>query len=234
MGFYYMDPSYVLLLIAIIFTFVAQGKVSSAFNKYSRVPNKRGITGAEAARMVLDQNGLEGVEIRLVNGNLTDNYNPKNKTLNLSQSVYGSSSVAAVSVACHEVGHAIQHAKGYTPLVIRNSIFPVVRFGSAITWPLVIVGIILLSVGSWELGNMLFNIGLIAFLFVIAFHLVTLPVEFNASSRAIEELQLYNIVDASEVKGSKKVLSAAALTYVAALAVAIANLLRILAIRGND
>ncbi|MCQ2551040.1 MAG: zinc metallopeptidase [Clostridia bacterium] len=226
--------SYYLLLIAIVFTFYAQARVSSAFRKYSRIANKRGITGAEAARLVLDRNGLSDVEINLTRGSLTDNYNPKDRTLNLSETVYGSRSIAAVSVACHEVGHAIQHSQKYTPLVVRNSIFPVVNFSSKLTWPLIIVGLILLSSGSWELGNMLFNIGLIAFLCIVAFHLVTLPVEFNASSRAIDELLAYGIVDTTEVKGSKKVLKAAALTYVAALAAAVANLLRLLAIRGNN
>ena len=232
--YYSVNPTYVLLVIAMIFTFVAQGKVSSAFNKYSRVRTKSGLTGAEAARMVLDKNGLEGVEIRPIRGNLTDNYNPKDKTLNLSESVYGSNSIAAVSVACHEAGHALQHATGYTALVIRNSIVPVVSFASKLSWPLIIIGIILLSSGSWMLGNELFNIGLIAFVCIVAFHLITLPVEFNASGRAIDELVALNIVDTTEVKGSKKVLKAAALTYVAALAVAVANLLRLLAIRGNN
>lgn len=232
--YYTVDQTYMFLLIAMAFTFIAQGKVSSAFRKYSRVRTNRGLTGAEAARMVLDKNGLEGVLIRQIPGNLTDNYNPKDKTLNLSQSVYGSNSIAAVSVACHEAGHALQHAKGYTPLVVRNSIVPVVSFCSKLSWPLIIIGIILLSSGSWMLGNELFNIGLIAFVLIVAFHTITLPVEFNASNRAIDELIALDIVDETEVKGSKKVLKAAALTYVAALAVAVANLLRLLAIRGNN
>lgn len=231
---FYYDTTMILLIPAILFTFFAQARVKGSFNKYSKVANQRGLTGKEAARIMLDRNGLHDVQILPIAGSLTDNYNPKRKTLNLSQSVYDSRSVAAISVACHEAGHAVQHATGYLPLQLRNTIVPVVNIGSKLTWPLVIVGILLLSAGNYQMGDLLFNIGVIGFLAVIIFHLITLPVEFNASRRAIEGLKDYNLVYEGEVKGAKSVLSAAALTYVAALAVAVANLLRILAIRGRD
>lgn len=231
---FYYDFTMILLIPAILFTLFAQARVKGSFKKYSKVRNTRGITGKEAARLILDNNGLQDVQIVPIAGNLTDNYNPKTRTLNLSESVYDSNSVAAISIACHEVGHAIQHATGYTPLIVRNTIVPVVNFGSALTWPLVIIGLLLLSAGSFVLGDMVFNIGIFAFLGVILFHLITLPVEFNASKRAILALEDYNLVYDDEIKGAKSVLRAAALTYVAALAVAVANLLRILALRGRN
>ncbi len=231
---FYYDFTMILLIPAILFTLFAQARVKGSFKKYSKVRNTRGITGKEAARLILDNNGLQDVKIVPIAGNLTDNYNPKTRTLNLSESVYDSNSVAAISIACHEVGHAIQHATGYTPLIVRNTIVPVVNFGSALTWPLVIIGLLLFSAGSFVLGDMVFNIGIFAFLGVIIFHLITLPVEFNASKRAILALEDYNLVYDDEIKGAKSVLRAAALTYVAALAVAVANLLRILALRGRN
>ena len=190
------------------------------------------MTGAEAARRMLDANGLGRVQIEQVKGSLTDHYDPRKRVLRLSQSVYGVNSIAAVSVACHEAGHAVQHAESYKPLKVRNSIVPLVNFASSLTWPLVILGIILLANGSY-MGDLLFNIGVIAMLAVILFHTVTLPVEFNASSRALKQMDELGIIAEEENTGAKKVLRAAAMTYVAALATAIANLLRILAMRGS-
>ena len=224
--------SMIILIPAILFTMYAQAKVNSNFRRYSNVRNARNMTGAEAARRMLDANGLGRVQIEQVKGSLTDHYDPRKRVLRLSQSVYGVNSIAAVSVACHEAGHAVQHAESYKPLKVRNSIVPLVNFASSLTWPLVILGIILLANGSY-MGDLLFNIGVIAMLAVILFHTVTLPVEFNASSRALKQMDELGIIAEEENTGAKKVLRAAAMTYVAALATAIANLLRILAMRGS-
>ena len=231
------DTSFIILIPAMLFALAAQGMVKRSFSRYARVRNGRNMTGAEAARRVLDSNGLRDVEVRQIRGSLTDHYDPRTKVLNLSQDVYGVNSVSAVSVACHEAGHAIQHARGYIPLVIRNGIVPVVNFASKLTWPLLLIGVVLLAAGSYEMnywGNMLFNIGVIAFIAIIAFHLVTLPVEFNASHRAIVQMEELELVAPEDLAGSKKVLRAAAMTYIAALAVAVANLIRILVIRGRS
>ena len=224
--------SMIILIPAILFTMYAQSKVNSNFRRYSNVRNSRNMTGAEAARRMLDANGLGNVQIEQVRGSLTDHYDPRKRVLRLSQSVYGVNSIAAVSVACHEAGHAVQHAESYKPLKIRNSIVPLVNFASSLTWPLVIIGIMLLANGSY-MGDLLFNIGVITMLAVILFHTVTLPVEFNASSRALRQMDDLGIITEEENKGASKVLRAAAMTYVAALATAIANLLRILAMRGS-
>ncbi len=223
----------ILLIPAILFTLYAQMKVKSNFNRYSKIRNDRNLTGAQAARMVLDANGLSNVRIEAVRGSLTDHYDPRTRVLRLSQSVCNVNSIAAVSVACHEAGHALQHANGYAPLKIRNSIVPLANFASNFCWILVIIGLGLLTAGSY-MGDMLFNIGIIMMIVVILFHTVTLPVEFNASSRALKQMQALSIIDDEEEAGAKKVLRAAAMTYVAALAVAIGNLLRMLALRGRD
>lgn len=224
--------SMIILIPAIIFTMYAQSKVNSNFRRYSNIRNARNMTGAEAARRMLDANGLTNVQIEQIRGSLTDHYDPRKRVLRLSQSVYGVNSIAAVSVACHEAGHAVQHAESYKPLKVRNSIVPLVNFASSLTWPLVILGILLLANGSY-MGDLLFNIGVITMLAVILFHTVTLPVEFNASSRALRQMDDLGIITEEENKGASKVLRAAAMTYVAALATAIANLLRILVLRGN-
>ncbi len=237
---YGFDTSIIVLIPAIIFTIWAQAKVNGTFRRYSGIRNSRGITGAQAARVVLDSNGLQNVEIRHISGNLTDHYNPANRTLNLSDSVCNSDSIAAVGVACHEAGHAIQHSRHYVPLVVRNSIVPVVNIASGLSWILIIAGIALTAGyqgagGSGTgLGNFLFNIGVIAFVAVVFFHLITLPVEFNASNRAIKLIREYQLVDGDEINGARRVLRAAAMTYVAALASAVANLIRILLIRGRN
>ena len=234
---YYYDPMYILIIISCVIALIAQVKVKSTFNKYSRVSSSKGMTGAMVAEQLLRSQGIYDVSIQRVSGSLTDNYDPRTKVLSLSEDVYGVNSVSAVSVACHEAGHAIQHARGYIPLKIRNGIVPVVNFASKLTWPLLLIGIVLLAAGSFEMsywGNMLFNIGVIAFIAIIVFHLITLPVEFNASHRAIVQMEQLALVAPEDIVGSKKVLRAAAMTYIAALAVAVANLLRILAIRGRS
>ncbi len=229
MGYY---ASEILLIPAIIFTFYAQLKVKSAFKKFSDIRNDRGLTGAQAARMVLDANNLSNVQIERVSGSLTDHYDPRTRVLRLSDTVCNVPSVAAISVACHEAGHAIQHANGYAPLKIRNSMVPVVNFASSFSWIMVVIGIALLAYGG-GIGDLVFNIGVIMMVAVILFHTITLPVEFNASNRAIKQMINLSIIDEDEERGAKKVLHAAALTYVAALAVAIGNLIRVLALRGR-
>lgn len=231
-----MYYGFIPLLIAMIFAMVASSRVQTTFKQYSQVINMRGMTGAQAARLVLDANGLNNVPIQKAQGNLTDNYDPRTRTLNLSQSVCDVPSVSAIAVACHEAGHAIQHARGYAPLNIRNSIVPFASVASSFSWILVIGGIILAQMGAGQygsLGQMLFNIGIYAFVAVVVFHLVTLPVEFNASNRAMQSMEALGISAGEEMKGVKKVLSSAALTYVAAVAVSVANLMRVLAMRGN-
>ena len=226
--YYYYDYSFIVLLPAIIFTFICQTRINSAYRQYSQVPVSTGITGAEAARRMMDANGLQGVAINILNGGnqLTNYYDPRNKSLNLSREVYGSSSVASVCIACHEVGHAIQDCQHYAPLVFRNGIVPVVNLTQMASWPLIIFGMIL-SVSS-PYGSLLFMIGVACFLFVILFHLVTLPVEFNASNRALEQMRVLGMVNEEDYIGSRTVLRSAAMTYVAALATAVASLLRVL------
>lgn len=227
LGGIYIDMTYIVFVVpAIILALYAQTKVSSTFNKYSKVGNRRGYTASDVARKILDRNGLYNVQIERVSGNLTDHFDPKTNVVRLSDSTYNSTSVAAIGVAAHEVGHAVQHAEKYMPIKIRNSIVPIVQFSSYLAWPLVIIGLILSFSG-------LVNFGIVLFTFVVAFQLITLPVEFNASSRAIRTLDEQLILDEDEVKKAKKVLSAAAMTYVAAAAVAIGNLLRLLAISGR-
>ncbi len=224
--FYGVDMTYIILVMpALIFAMYAQSKVNTTFKKYSTVANKHGYTGAEIARRILDMNGLRNVIVERVGGNLTDHYDPKKNVVRLSDSTYSSTSVAAIGVAAHEVGHAIQHAEGYTPIKIRNSIVPVVQIASYAAWPLAIFGILLSFSG-------LANFGVILFGLVVLFQLITLPVEFNASNRAIRTLGNNAILDKEELAASKSVLSAAAMTYVASAAVAIANLLRLLSLVG--
>ena len=225
--FYGIDMTYIIFVLpALIFTMYAQSKVSSTFKKYSTVANRQGFTGAQVARRILDMNGLHNVVVERISGNLTDHFDPRSNVVRLSDSTYSSTSVAAIGVAAHEVGHAVQHAEGYAPIKIRNSIVPVVQIASYAAWPLAIFGIIL------SFDN-LANFGVILFGAVVLFQLITLPVEFNASSRAVKTLENYAILDGDELQSSKKVLSAAAMTYVASAAVAIANLLRLLTIIGG-
>ena len=215
---YYFDPTYILIIIAAIISLIAQWRVNSAFSKYSRVASMSGMTGAQAARMILQSNGINDVSVQRISGKLTDHYNPSTKVLNLSESVYGSTSVAAIGVAAHECGHAIQHARGYFPLSLRTALVPVANIGSQLSWVFIIVGAIL------SFNQTLITIGIIMFSAAVLFQLVTLPVEFNASARALEQLESNGILYRDEVSQTRKVLSAAALTYVAAAATAILQL----------
>jgi len=218
----YFDWTYILVLIGVVLSLWASSRVKSTFNKYSKVRTISGVTGTQVAESILRKSGINDVSIQHVSGDLTDHYDPRTKTLRLSDSVYNASSIAAAGVAAHECGHAIQHNKGYAPLAIRSAIVPVANFGSAISWPLIIIGLML---GT---SQILINIGIILFSTVVAFHLITLPVEFNASSRALRILSDSGILHGEENEGAKKVLNAAALTYVANAAAMILQLLRII------
>ena len=220
MFYYYFDPTYILVLIGVLLSLAASYKVKSTFNRYSNVASRSGMSGAQAAETILHANGIYDVTIQRVSGSLTDHYDPRNKTLNLSESVYGSMSVAAIGVAAHECGHAIQHQKEYAPLQIRSSLVPVANFGSGASWFFIIAGLFL----SWQ---PLVTTGIVLFSLAVLFQLVTLPVEFNASGRAIRVLESTGIFGNTELKYTKKVLGAAALTYVAAAASSILQLLRL-------
>lgn len=219
---FYFDWTYLLVIAGVILSMMASARVKSAFAKYSRISTIQGMTGAQAAQQILNQAGIYDVQIRHISGNLNDHYDPRNKTLSLSDRVYGSASVAAVSVAAHECGHAIQHARGYTPLKIRSSLVPVANFGSAISWPLIVIGLLM------GYHSPLITIGIILFSSVVLFHLVTLPVEFNASARDLRILSASGMLVGDENEGARKVLQAAALTYVASAAGMILQLLRLL------
>lgn len=227
-GFGYFDPTMIILIPTIILTLYAQNKVKSNFNKYLRVPAKKGYTGFQVARLLLDQHGLQNIPIELSRGSLSDHYDPGKKVLRLSTEVYQGTSIASVSVAAHEVGHAIQHASDYTPLILRNRVFPIAKFGSSAAWLFIIVGLLIPSMGG------LMDIGIILFGTAVLFQVITLPVEFNASSRALDLLDANGILSRNEEVGAKKVLNAAALTYVAAMASGIAQLLRLLILRNRD
>lgn len=225
--FFGIDITYIIFIIpALLFGIWAQISVQSAFSKYSRVPSARGYTGAEVAKLLLEQNGIYDVTIRHISGSLTDNFNPREKTLNLSDDVYNSTSVAAIGVAAHETGHAIQHAVGYRPIKWREAIIPVTQLGSWAYFPIILLGIVFSS-------QTLVNVGILLFATIALFQLVTLPVEFNASNRAIATLENNGILYGNEITGAKSVLRAAALTYVAALVSALAQLLRLLVIFGG-
>ena len=220
---FYLDSTWLLLLPAILLSAWAQWRVSSSYNRYSKTLSSGGWTAAAMARRMLDMNGLGNVQIISVRGNLTDHYDPKRKVLALSDSVYGYSSLAALGVAAHEVGHAIQHARGYQPLAWRSSLVPVVNIGSQLSWPLMLLGI-LLSVDP------LITAGIILFSLVVVFQLITLPVEFNASSRALILLETDGYLKREELGGAKAVLQAAALTYVAGALSSLLQLLRLILI----
>ncbi len=225
---YYFDWTYILILIAAVISIIAQIRVNTTFKKYSRVASASGITGAQAADMILKSQGIYDVTIRHVAGNLTDHYDPRNKTLNLSDSVYSAHSVAAVGVAAHECGHAIQHAKGYTPLGLRSALVPVANLGSKLSWLFILAGML------FSFNHTLIVIGIIMFSLAVLFQIVTLPVEFNASSRALQLLESNGILYQNEVSMTRKVLSAAALTYVAAAASAVLQLVRLILLFGGN
>ena len=227
---FYFDPSYVLILIGLLLSMAASAKVNSTYARYARVGARCGMTGAEAAKRLLNSQGIYDVTVRRVPGKLTDHYDPRNKTVNLSESVYGSTSIAAIGVAAHECGHAMQDAGGYVPLRVRGALVPVANFGTQISWPLILIGI-LFSSGS---SSMLITLGILMFSLSVLFQLVTLPVEFNASSRAVNLLDRTGILAGQEVGQTRQVLSAAALTYVAAAAASILQLLRLLYLFGGN
>ena len=228
-GYYYFDPTYVLVLIGAIICIIASARVKTTFRKYSKYRSASGMTGAQAAERILYAAGITDVRVQHISGNLTDHYDPRNKTLSLSDSVYGSTSVAAVGVAAHEVGHAIQHDVGYFPLSFRSALVPVANFGSTLAWPLILLGLLF---GSGT-GSILIEIGILCFSLAVLFQLVTLPVEFNASSRALKQLDANGILSSEELKMTRKVLHAAALTYVASAAAIILQLLRLVLLFGG-
>lgn len=222
-----MDYYYLVLVVpALLLALIAQFKVKSTFSAYSNIRSQRGLTGEQAARQVLSHYGINDVNIEMVNGKLTDHYDPRDNVIRLSQDVYSSTSIAAIGVACHEAGHAAQHAQGYVPIKIRNAILPICNIGSTLGFPLAIAGIIF----SFE---PLISIGLLLYALVAVFQFATLPVEFNASSRAIKVIDEAGILNDDEAKGAIKVLKSAAMTYVAALTVSIANLLRLFMLANN-
>lgn len=227
-GYYYYDPTYMLIIISALISLFAQFLVNSRFSKYSRVRSRSGMTGAQAAERILQSQGIYDVAIQRVSGKLTDHYDPRNKTLNLSDAVYASTSVAAVGVAAHECGHAIQHARGYAPLSFRSALVPVANIGSQLSWLFIILGIFF---GG---SHTLIMIGILMFSAAVLFQLVTLPVEFNASGRALKLLSETGVLQKDEVSDTRKVLSAAALTYVAAAATAVLQLLRLLRLFGGN
>lgn len=226
------DTTILVLIPAMIFAFWAQIRVNSTFKKYARVPSRRGLTGAEAARRVLDANGLRHITIERVHGHLTDHFDPKAGVIRLSDATYASTSVAAIGVAAHEAGHAVQHAEGYVPIKVRAAIIPLTRFGSFLAMPLFLIGLLIGS-GSYlgyGIGTIFMVTGILFFSFSTLFQLVTLPTEFNASARAMKALEDGGLLAADELPGAKATLSAAAMTYVAALASSLASLLRLILI----
>lgn len=218
--FYYYDPTYFLVIIGFIFAMLASTGVQRAFNKYAKVKSYRGYTGADAARKILDGNGLYHVKIEHISGNLSDHFDPKANVIRLSDATYNDTSVAAIGVAAHEAGHAVQHAVGYAPIKIRNSIVPVVNIASGLAMPLFLIGLLFAF-------PTLTNIGILLFSAALVFQVVTLPVEFNASRRAITILNQSAMLEEDELKGARKVLTAAAMTYVAAVISTALQLLRL-------
>jgi Zn-dependent membrane protease YugP len=226
------DTTILVLIPAMIFAFWAQMRVNSTFKKYAKVPSRRGLTGAEAARRVLDANGLRHITIERVHGHLTDHFDPKAGVIRLSDATYASTSVAAIGVAAHEAGHAVQHAEGYVPIKVRSAIIPLTRFGSFLAMPLFLIGL-LFVIGSdvaYGIGTIFMVTGILFFSFSTLFQLVTLPTEFNASARAMKALEDGGLLAADELPAAKATLSAAAMTYVAALASSLASLLRLILI----
>lgn len=222
---FFFDPTMIILLPAIVIAIYAQYKVKSAYNKFSKIKSKSGFTGADIARKLLSQNNINNVSVKKIKGELSDHYDPQKKVLNLSEGVYGDSSLAAIGIAAHETGHAIQDYSGYRPLSLRANLVPAANLGSKMGLPLAIFGFFLQS-------QLMIGIGFVVFLAAVLFHLVTLPVEFNASNRAISQLNKGGYLKGKELNGAKKVLRAAAFTYVAATLVAFANLLRIVMLFG--
>lgn len=227
--FFYFDWTYfILVLPAVILAVWASARVKSTYRRFGSVPSARGISGAQAARMVLDENGLYDVKIEQIGGELTDHFDPKANVVRLSADVYNSTSVAAIGIACHEVGHAVQHATGYFPIKIRSAILPLTNFGSKLAMPLLLIGLILSGIAEQYIA--IAYLGVLCFALSAVFQLVTLPTEFNASARAMRAVRSSLLLSDEEQRGTRKVLTAAALTYVAALVVSLAQVLRLLLI----
>ncbi len=226
---FWIDYWYLILVMpAVIFSIWASIRVNTTFDRYAKKHSMRGMTGAQAAKMVLEQNGVNNVAVSRVSGKLTDHYDPRNNTIFLSENVYDSTSCAAIGVAAHEAGHAVQHAENYFPIRVRSAIIPITNIGSRLALPLILLGLLLMSLS--EAYIMVAYIGVACFGLSTLFQLVTLPTEFNASSRALHAIEQVGILSTEETKGARKVLSAAALTYVAALAVSLMQMLRLLLI----
>jgi len=221
---YFYDSTYILVLIGAFISMIASARVSSTFKRYSKIGNARGMTAEAVASAILQANGIFDVRIERIRGDLTDHYSPNEKVLRLSDSVYGSTSVAAIGVAAHECGHAIQHQVGYGPLKLRSASVPIANIGSKLSWPTIVLGLIF---GSNLFGHFMLELGIVLFIFVVLFQIITLPVEFDASHRALKILTERNILESGEVSSARKVLKAAAMTYVAAAFSAILQLLRL-------
>ena len=234
MPFYYgFDWTYVYLVLpCLIFSLWASAQVNLTFKRYSGQFSSRGITGADAAQRVLRANGVSGVRIERIGGNLTDHYDPTTNVIRLSDNVFSSTSTAAIGVACHEAGHAVQYAQGYAPIKLRAAIIPVTNFGSKLAMPLIILGVVFSSLGNTS--SFFINLGIACFGLSVLFQLVTLPVEFNASHRALVAIEQNGILTEEELAGARKTLRAAAMTYVAATATALAQLLRLLILFGDN
>lgn len=226
---FWYDRTYILVLIGVVLCMLASNRVNRVFAKYDRVRSRTGLTGRDAAERILHANGIYDVQVQRVSGRLTDHYDPRNKVLRLSDSTYASSSVAAIGVAAHECGHAVQHAVGYAPLHIRGALVPVANFGSTLAWPLILIGLFMNS----QTSMLFINGGILLFSGAVLFQLVTLPVEFNASNRAVKALEKSGMLYGDEIKQTKAVLGAAALTYVASAASMILQLLRLILITGG-
>ena len=226
MGYYYWDPTYILVVIGAVICMIASARVKGTFNKYSQLRSMSGMNGAQVAQRVLQAAGIYDVQVRHVSGSLTDHYDPRTKTVNLSDPVYNTTSVAALGVAAHECGHAIQHAKSYAPLSIRSALVPIANFGSMLAWPVILIGLFFNTRSS----GLIIDIGILLFSAAVLFQLVTLPVEFDASRRALVMLRTQGILADDELKYTRRVLKSAALTYVASAAAAILQLLRIILI----
>lgn len=226
MGYYYWDPTYILVVIGAVICMIASARVKGTFNKYSQLRSMSGMNGAQVAQRVLQAAGIYDVQVRHVSGSLTDHYDPRTKTVNLSDPVYNATSVAELGVAAHECGHAIQHAKSYAPLSIRSALVPIANFGSMLAWPVILIGLLFNTRSS----GLIIDIGILLFSAAVLFQLVTLPVEFDASRRALVMLRTQGILADDELRYTRRVLKSAALTYVASAAAAILQLLRIILI----
>ena len=226
MGYYYWDPTYILVVIGAVICMIASARVKGTFNKYSQLRSMSGMNGAQVAQRVLQAAGIYDVQVRHVSGSLTDHYDPRTKTVNLSDPVYNATSVAALGVAAHECGHAIQHAKSYAPLSIRSALVPIANFGSMLAWPVILIGLFFNTRSS----GLIIDIGILLFSAAVLFQLVTLPVEFDASRRALVMLRTQGILADDELRYTRRVLKSAALTYVASAAAALLQLLRIILI----